>query len=49
MTYLAVLLIGAALGAFCDRWWANYLADSDDRTIRQHQRARDAITYRRWE
>lgn len=49
MAYFAVLLIGAALGAFCDRWWAGYLADSDDQSIRQHQRARDAINLRRWE
>lgn len=56
MTYLAVLIIGATLGAWADRWWGNYLADSDDHSIRddrrsmeRHSRASQAINLRRWE
>ena len=55
MTYLAVALLAAAVGAFADRWWSNYLADSDDQSIRdqrsieRHSRASQAINLRRWE
>lgn len=50
MTYLAVLLIGATLGAWLDRWWERYIADTEDlRSIEQRRRANQAINLRRWE
>lgn len=56
MTYIAVALVAAAVGAFLDRWWSNYMDDSDDPSLRRdlhsiakRQRARQAVSYRRWE
>lgn len=48
--YLAIFLFGAGAGAWADRWWSNYLDDSDTRTIEQRRREQQAWSnLRRWE
>lgn len=55
MTYIAVALFAAAVGAWIDRWWADYLADTaDTRSMKKHDRVRRcqvnrSINPRRWD